>query len=151
MNRPVSGSWQSATDQQPRRRPGPAKCRRPNWVGYCQVESVATVATDDEAHYLCAILNSPITTAVVRPLMFYGKDERDFHKHIWQVSIPEFDPSNDVHAALSRLGLAAEELVAEVNLDLSKHFSALRRGVRQYLEGTDTGREIDVLVKDLLA
>ena len=111
----------------------------------------ATVATDDEAHYLCAILNSPITTALVRPLMSYGKDERDFHKHIWQVPVPEFDSSNDLHVALSRLGLAAEKLAAEVDLDLGKHFSALRRQVRQHLQETDTGREIDELVKDLLA
>lgn len=110
----------------------------------------ATSATDDEAHYLCAVLNSPTMTELVRPLMSYGKDERDFHKHIWQVLVPEFDPTSDLHAALARGGLAAERIAAEVDLDLSKHFSALRRRVRQHLQETDTGKEIDTLVQELL-
>ncbi|MDA1315609.1 MAG: N-6 DNA methylase [Acidobacteria bacterium] len=111
----------------------------------------ANVRSDDEAHYLCAVLNAPITTALVRPMMSYGKDERHFDKHIWQLPIPEFDSTNDLHAALSRLGRTAEQLVSDVDLDVSKHFTALRRRVRQYVQGTDTGKQIDKIVEDLLA
>ena len=51
------------------------------------------VVSEHEANFLCAILNSPVTTDFVRPLMSYGKDERDIHKHVWKLPIPEFDAS----------------------------------------------------------
>ena len=35
--------------------------------------------------------------------MSYGKDERHFDKHIWQLPIPKFDPSNPMHNELARL------------------------------------------------
>jgi hypothetical protein len=48
----------------------------------------ATAAAAAEAHYLCAILNAATFTELVRPFMSYGKDERHFDKHIWQLPIP---------------------------------------------------------------
>src|ERR1019366_4643536 len=42
----------------------------------------APANSEDEADYLCAILNAPTTTELTRPLMSYGKDERDIHKEI---------------------------------------------------------------------
>jgi hypothetical protein len=30
-------------------------------------------------------------------LMSYGKDERDIHKHVWQLPIPKFDPAAADH------------------------------------------------------
>ena len=36
-----------------------------------------------EGSILCAILNSPALTRLVRPLMSYGKDERHIDKHVW--------------------------------------------------------------------
>jgi hypothetical protein len=110
----------------------------------------ASVSSDDEALYLCAVLNAPATTVLARPLMSYGKDERHFDKHIWQLPIPEFDPKNDLHATLARLGRAAEDLATQVDLDSSKHFSALRRLVRRRLQEGAVGREINDLVTELL-
>ena len=57
----------------------------------------ATVASEIEADYLCGVLNAPATTEFVRPLMPYSKDERHFHKHVWQLSIPPFDPKDPIH------------------------------------------------------
>jgi hypothetical protein len=42
----------------------------------------ATTESPEESYYLCAILNAEITTTETRPLMSYGKDERDIHKHV---------------------------------------------------------------------
>ena len=61
----------------------------------------ASVASDAEADYLCAVLNAPATTAAVRPLMSYGKDERHFDKHIWQLPIPKFDEANSTHRRMA--------------------------------------------------
>ncbi len=65
--------------------------------------------------------------------------------------IPEFDPASDLHAALARLGATADKLAADVPLDMTKHFAALWRRIRQHLQRTDVGREIDELVEELLA
>jgi hypothetical protein len=70
-------------------------------------------ATPDEADYLCAVINAPVTTELVRPFMSYGKDERDIHKHIWEVPIPLFDEANPVHRRLAELAKAVEQTAAQ--------------------------------------
>ena len=111
----------------------------------------ATVRTRAEASYLCAILNSPITTELVRPLMSYGKDERDIHKAPWELPIPLFDAENAVHARLSQLASAAERTAAAFTINPDLHFAATRRHIRQVIEASLEGREIDELVYELIA
>jgi SAM-dependent methyltransferase len=111
----------------------------------------AAVHSENEANYLCAVMNAPTTTELVRPFMSYGKDERDIAKHIFEVPIPTFDPANAQHARLSVLGAQAEELVAGYTLSLDIHFAAVRRHIREYIEETDIGKEIDELVYELLS
>jgi SAM-dependent methyltransferase len=55
------------------------------------------VSSDDEALYLCAVLNSPRITELVRPLMSYGKDERHIDTAVWRLPIPLYDPDNEHH------------------------------------------------------
>ncbi|MBT3154812.1 hypothetical protein HTV45_28730 [Streptomyces sp. CHD11] len=71
-----------------------------------------TVKSRDEGMYLCAILNTPALTEVVRPLMSYGKDERHVDKAVWQLPIPEFDPANPGHQRLAELGAAEAARIA---------------------------------------
>lgn len=104
-----------------------------------------------EAHYLCAILNAAATTELVRPLMSYGKDERDIHKAIWRLPIPMFDPTDDGHAELASLGRRAEEEVAALQIDGERHFAASRRAIRQHLAVSGTGQRIEAIVEELLA
>lgn len=107
--------------------------------------------SEEEADYLCALLNSPVTTEFVRPLMSYGKDERDVHKHVWKLPIPEFDPANRALARLAELGALAERLAGEVQVDPDLHFATSRRRIREHLiENPDAG-EIDDLVYELLS
>lgn len=54
----------------------------------------APISSPDEGLYLCAILNSPVLTTLVRPLMSYGKDERHVDKYVWKLPIPLYDPTN---------------------------------------------------------
>jgi hypothetical protein len=107
--------------------------------------------SEEEADYLCALLNSPVTTEFVRPLMSYGKDERDVHKHVWKLPIPEFDTANRTLARLAELGALAERLAREVEVDPDLHFAASRRRVRERLVENPDAAEIDDLVYELLS
>lgn len=95
----------------------------------------ATTESNDEAHYLCAILNSETVLNAVRPLMSYGKDERHVDKYVWQLPIPQFSPHNRSHIDLATLGQQAEESVTALSLH-SVHFSRQRRAIRDHLQAT---------------
>lgn len=108
-----------------------------------------TASSVDEADYLCAVLNAPTTTEQVRPLMSYGKDERDIAKHVWELPIPRFDANDRVHARLSFLGAELERLTLGSALRQS-HFTAVRRDLRAIIDHTSKGREVDELVFEML-
>lgn len=106
----------------------------------------AAVATESEGHYLTAILNAPIVTTLVRPLMSYGKDERDIHKHVWKLPIPLFDRDNDLHVEISRHGRELTEQLAEREL-VSDYFVTARKDFRGAVSGN---KELERLVAELL-
>lgn len=111
------------------------------WAGLSSIE---------EGHFLCAILNSAVVTKRVQPLMAYGKDERHVDKYIWKLHIPMFDADDDAHIRLAELGRQAEEAIAALKLDDSKHFSAMRRTIRTWLEESKIGQAIEAKVEKLL-
>jgi hypothetical protein len=110
----------------------------------------AVTWTRDEAVFLCAILNSAVTTARVRPMMSYGKDERHIDKHIWNLPVPSYVPSNGFHREILELSKAVEAFVAGVELDQTASFISLRRQLRSFLAEVPEARELDVLVSRLL-
>jgi hypothetical protein len=111
----------------------------------------APVTSEDEADYLCGILNAPSTTELTRPLMSYGKDERDIHKHVWELPIPVFDNGNQIHTRISQLGANAEKLVATYESEEgSVHFAAIRRHTRDAVFATAEGQELNDLVFELI-
>jgi len=110
----------------------------------------APVHSIDEADFLCAILNAPVTTELVRPFMTYGKDERDIAKHVWEVSIPMFDSDNSDHIRLSELARAAESISATFEINPALHFSATRRHFRELINSTPEGREINEIVYGII-
>jgi hypothetical protein len=116
-----------------------------NKLYWCTVRSI------QEADYLCAILNSRVTTEFVRPLMSYGKDERDIHKHVWKLPIPEFDANIVMLKRISELGALASQVAAGVNVRPDVHFSAARRDLRNSLAHDPASVEIDELVYELLS
>ncbi len=61
--------------------------------------------------------------------MSYWKDERDVDKHLWELPIPLFDPSDPAHQRLAELGAQEADLVATLDLDETKNFVTLRRQV----------------------
>ncbi len=110
----------------------------------------APVQSEQEADYLCAILNAPATTELTRPFMAYGKDERHIHKHVWELSIQQFDPNNSVHKRIAQLGAALEQVAAAFEIDESVHFAATRRHIRDALMATSEGQELNDLAFDML-
>jgi SAM-dependent methyltransferase len=111
----------------------------------------ATAASADEGYYLCAILNSPITTELVRPYMSYGKDERDIHKHVWELPIEEYDTENDMHMRLAGLGKQATTLASRLELRKELHFASQRRQIREYIADTEVGKRINEIAFECLS
>lgn len=111
----------------------------------------ATAASPAEAHYLCAILNSVTITELVRPFMSYGKDERHFDKHIWQIPVLLYDPTNDLHSRLSARGAELEANLASFQIAPGRHFAAVRRDIRALIAESEAGRDAEALVEELLS
>lgn len=111
----------------------------------------ATAATMAEAHFLCAVLNSASFTELVRPFMSYGKDERHFDKHIWQLPVPLYDQNDDLHNSLSTRGAELEAAVAKLELRSGVHFAAIRRDVRAFIAESEAGQDVEALVEELLS
>jgi hypothetical protein len=109
-----------------------------------------TVTNRDEGYFLCAVLNCPEITQLVRPLMSYGKDERHIDKQVWKLPIPEYDPANETHRGLSELGRQEAEMVAALDLDEQGNFITLRQLVRRELASRQAAGEISDIVTEML-
>ena len=109
-----------------------------------------TVTNRDEGYFLCAVLNCPEITQLVRPLMSYGKDERHIDKQVWKLPIPEYDPANETHRRLSELGRQEAEMVAALDLDEQGNFITLRQLVRRELASRQAAGEISDIVTEML-
>ncbi len=109
----------------------------------------ASVESDAEAHFLCAILNAASVTQLVRPLMAFGKDERHIDKYVWSLPIPRFDPTNVEHVQLAALGAEAESTIAEIDIE-DTNFIIARKRIREFLQTSELGRRIDLVTTTLL-
>ncbi len=105
----------------------------------------------DEARYLCAIMNAAVTTRLVRPFMSFGKDERDIHKSIWKLPIPYFTPADPQHQRLVELVAELESVIETLDIPEELHFAAARRRVREFIEASEAGQEIERIVEMLLS
>lgn len=110
-----------------------------------------TITSHAEGWYLCAILNCPELTQLVRPLMSYGKDERHIDKYIWKLPIPLYSPANPVHQRLSDLGRQEAQLIAALDIDEQGNFVTLRQHVRRALAAGGYSDDITEIVTELLA
>ena len=77
-------------------------------VSVCQ-RADGSFITEDEAHYLCAILNSHI----VEDYILSTSDKRTFKIRI-PVRIMEYDVNNEIHVQLAELSKAAHEKYADL-------------------------------------
>lgn len=110
----------------------------------------ATAASMDEARYLTAVLNAPVTTARVAPLQSVGAfGPRHFHKWVWALPIPHYDSHNPLHVDLASEAAAAEQVAAAVNID-GIGYPNNRKVIRRALETDGVLGRINDLVDQLL-
>jgi len=98
---------------------------------------------EDEAHYLCSILNSDVLINVVKPL----RSERDIVRRPFMFPIPRYDPNNPVHKRLAELSKICHEKVSRIKFtkkSVASRRKEARAVVRKELE------EINRLVSQLL-
>ncbi len=107
-------------------------------------------ASEMEADYICALLNSRTLTTAVQPLMSYGKDERDVAKHVWKLPIPEFDANNSVHRQLSEIGRDLAQIAATFDVASDVYFPTIRRRFREALDGTAEMARLNSIIEALL-
>jgi hypothetical protein len=102
-----------------------------------------------EADYLVGVLNAPVITELARPLMSYGKDERDIDTHVWKLPIPGFAVDDVTHQRVAELSAALALEVA--SLTLPANFVTARRAVRDHVVSSVLGQELNALVEELVS
>ena len=104
-----------------------------------------------EARYLLAILNSETARARVEHLQSRGEwGARDFHKVMFQLPIPRFNPKDRLHGRLAQAAQRAERVAAAVQFREGEHFVRARQRIRAALREDGVAQEIDQLVGELL-
>ena len=109
-----------------------------------------------EANYLLGIINSRALYEAVASLMPKGQfGARHLHKHLWKLPIPEFDPIDSLHTAISKAGEAAAIEAAKQLTQLHEERDRLtvtiaRRELRKWLRNSPEGQTVEDTVKSLL-
>ena len=109
-----------------------------------------------EATYLLAIINSAALYESVKPFMSKGQwGARDLHKHLWRLSIPEFDAGDPLHATIAQAGQAAADGAAKQLAALRTERDHLttafaRRRLRAWLRDSPEGGAVEDAVARLL-
>lgn len=105
----------------------------------------------EEAHYLCALLNSEGVRMQVEQYQAQGQwGARHFDKYVFNLPIPVFDQEEALHGQLAAAGKVAEEVAAGFEVAPGEHFQRARRALRVALVDHGIARHIEELVAELL-
>jgi len=108
-------------------------------------------ASEGEARYLAAILNSETARSRVEKLQARGQfGARHFDKVMFNLPISVFDAKNPLHASLAKAAAKAEKIAAATPLPEGVKFQRARKLVREALAEAGVAKEIDDLVAALL-
>lgn len=106
--------------------------------------------TDEEAHYLCAVLGSEAARERIEHLQSRGQwGARDIDKVMFELPIPEFDGAVDLHRELADVAGVAETVAAAVDIG-GMGFVRARGKIRTALRADGIAGRIDELVAQLL-
>ena len=109
--------------------------------------------TDEaEAHYLCAVLNSPFVNEAIKGHQARGQwGERHITRLPFEVlPIPKYDPSDEVQQRLAEISMDCHHKVARLARGMTEgEIGRQRRDIRRLLRAEI--REIDDLVQKLLS
>ena len=111
----------------------------------------------EEANFLLAVINSGALQVAVNPLMSKGQfGARDLQKHLWKLPIPEFDPSQELHATIAEAGARAATAAGKKLEELRRQegdkltVAIARRELRKWLRTSGEGRTVETAVGRLL-
>ncbi len=108
-------------------------------------------ASDTEARYLTAILNSEVARKLIEAYQATGQwGARHFDKVMLSLPIPHYQASIPLHQRLVRAATRAEQVAAAVPLKERVHFVKARQLIRRALQEDGIARRIDGLVAELL-
>jgi len=134
---------------------------RVNGSSFVTEHFIADVATyyydtdsEDEANYLCSILNSKILDDLIKPEQSKGSfGPRNIHKLPLTFDIPKFDPSNDHHIKLLEIAKKCKKEVEKLlpNITL-KDTGAIRKTIRNALEKDyrEIDKHVEIIFKHIL-
>ncbi|MGH6949892.1 MAG: N-6 DNA methylase, partial [Vitreimonas sp.] len=109
------------------------------------------VGSEDEGHYLTAILGSEAARERIEHIQARGQfGARHFDKVMFTLPIPRFDPARPVHVQLAEVGAEAERFVGALDLDPGAPFQRVRSQVRAALREAGLVQRIDDAVNALL-
>jgi hypothetical protein len=106
--------------------------------------------SEDEAHFLVAILNSETTRARAEKYQSTGQwGARHFDRVIFNLPIPKYSSSLALHAELANTAQQAERVAEAVPLRVGEHFTRARKNVRNAILDAGIATEIETLVSQL--
>jgi hypothetical protein len=112
---------------------------------------LGSLTSEDETHYLSAVLNSETVNEVIKPFQSKGLlGERHVHKKVLDVPFPGFNKEDTKHKELVRLGrLAQIDAKKAMKLSAFPSSTADQRGfIRKHL--AESLEKIDDVVKALI-
>ena len=108
------------------------------------------VLSKAEGRYLIAMINSGALLDRYRQWQAMGLfGRRHFHKVMWNLPIPRFDPALDLHTSLAEAAEEAEQVAGAQDVE-GMNFQAARRVIRDALADDGIATTIDDMVAELL-
>jgi hypothetical protein len=106
--------------------------------------------SEDEAHYLVGILNSPYVNKAIKPFQPQGLlGERDIHRRPFEVcNIPLFDPTNELHREIAKLSASARAKLLNIVPKMELPVAQARAKAREFVTGEVY--RLDELTRSLL-
>ena len=104
----------------------------------------------EEAHYLCAILNSRALRTAVQRYQSQGQwGPRDFDKYVFNLPIHGFEESNPLHQELVETAQAAESTMRGLPMVDGEYFTRTRKRARELLVQEGLANQLDRLTAAL--
>jgi len=102
---------------------------------------------EDEAYYLCGVLNSNYISEIIKPGGSRGQwNIRDFHKRALKLPIPKFDGQNKIHVEIAKISKECSSKIAHLIKEMKMKID--RNEVWEMIK--DEISRIDKLVRNML-
>lgn len=81
---------------------------------------------EDEAYYLCSMLNANVIDRIIKPFQSTGKGgAQNIHKKPLALPIPKYNSKNPLHRQLSKLGKECSKIVDQELMSIASQFEGV--------------------------